>query len=118
MKWKKEWILNLETKNEEINSKTIELERLNKKLDRINKTLEYKVQRRSALLLDQTRKMEEYAFMNSHKLRGPIASLLGLINLLDKDYLSTEEKVNVFSSFKSEVVNIDKIVRDINRVIE
>ena len=34
--------------------------------------------------------LEEYAFINAHKLRSPVASLLGLINLMSKTILHAD----------------------------
>jgi tetratricopeptide (TPR) repeat protein len=58
---------------------------LNADLKELNKTLEARIEERTHLLLMQNQKLMEYAYFNAHKVRAPIASILGLINLLNQN---------------------------------
>jgi light-regulated signal transduction histidine kinase (bacteriophytochrome) len=42
------------------------------------------VQERTRELEKKNKALEEYAFINAHKLRSQVASILGLINLISK----------------------------------
>jgi|GEM_PF-4576784 len=59
----------------------------------------------------QNEQLFKYAHLNSHEVRGPVARILGLIEVTrldkDSDYLDFFEKV------KSETKDIDKILRTI-----
>ncbi|HRW99019.1 MAG TPA: hypothetical protein P5280_05990, partial [Cyclobacteriaceae bacterium] len=61
--------------------------------------------------------LEEYAFINAHKLRSPVASILGLVNILSKMDLKDETK-NINNHLKETTEKLDLIVSDITRAIE
>ena len=48
----------------------------------INENLEHLVSQRTEELEKKNKVLEEYAFINAHKLRAPVASILGLIPIL------------------------------------
>lgn len=91
--------------------------------DRINlyrkkiKISERELYELNQVLTSQNKRLQEYTYMVSHNLRGPIASLLGMIELYDE--------VNVDNSFNKEVIkhvktaskNLDTIVIDLNTSI-
>jgi tetratricopeptide (TPR) repeat protein len=108
---RKKHIAELEEKNQEIEKKARLLDKLNDELAHVNKNLEEKARERAD-------KLEMYAFINSHKLRAPVATLLGLINLWEKDGLRETERQFALEAFKHEVSNIDRIVKEINETIE
>jgi len=60
-------------------------------------------------------KLEEVAFKASHEVRAPVASILGLMQLIDFSNLSKENKT-VLEHMKSSVEKLDHTVRDIVKV--
>lgn len=64
------------------------------------------------LLTDLT----EYAFLTSHKLRGPLARLLGLINLLELN-TAVEDSKKLLSRLKSTSIEMDSIIKQMNAVL-
>jgi signal transduction histidine kinase len=83
----------------------------------INENLEKLVQERTAELEKKNKALEEYAFINAHKLRSPVASILGLITIFRSLPLDEDGK-NVVNHLEKSTSKLDDIVSDITRAIE
>lgn len=108
----------IQLQNEEIRSQSEELHSLNEQLAMINDNLEQKVHNRTQQLEKQNSQLTEYAFYNSHKLRGPLASILGLIQLFEGGHINKEEFMDVFTKLKSAAHDMDRVVSEINKILE
>jgi signal transduction histidine kinase len=64
----------------------------------------------------QNQKLSEFAFVNAHKLRSPVASILGLLSLFPQ--ASATERDEIFEHLKSSSESLDKIIRELGRNIE
>jgi len=64
-----------------------------REIARLNEVLEERVQQRTEELEIRNRQLVEYAFINSHLLRGPLSRILGLINLMEHDKTMKQEEV-------------------------
>ncbi|HEY3430546.1 MAG TPA: hypothetical protein VGK39_07715, partial [Cyclobacteriaceae bacterium] len=113
----------LQEKNDEIGTQKLAIEmqataliKLNEELQELNKNLEERIDKRTQQLTDQNQKLTEYAFVNAHKLRAPISSILGLINLMDQS--KPEEYHVIFSHMKTCGTQLDNITRQISRNLE
>lgn len=102
-----------------------ELLRLNESLNFSNAALETKVIERTAELVKKNSELEmkntqlaDYAFINSHKLRGPVARLLGLIHLFGIKEVTNEERDSLVLRIKDVVDELNIIVRQIQDAIE
>ena len=83
----------------------------------INENLEMLVKERTAELEKKNQALEEYAFINAHKLRGPVASILGLLNLLAK--CNPEDDASVIREhLHHSASKLDAVVRSITKAIE
>ena len=102
--------LALKLSNEEINAQAEEIKA-------INENLEALVVLRTVELEKKNKALEEYAYINAHKLRSPVASILGLINLLDKIQL-TEEPRKMVELMRDAAANLDRVVGSITQAIE
>ncbi|MCS7019083.1 MAG: GAF domain-containing protein [Cytophagales bacterium] len=74
----------VETMNEELNA-------LNEELQTINDTLEARVEERTRQLEIQNQQLREYAFINAHLLRAPLARIRGLLYLMTHDPNATND---------------------------
>lgn len=92
-------------------------EALNQELTLLNKNLESRAQEIAREIEDKNKKMNKYAFMNAHKLRAPIASILGLINLFGKNLGEKDEKTMV-RMLKDSADKLDKVVHEIRDVLD
>ena len=61
--------------------------------------------------------LEELSYKNSHELRAPVASLLGLMHLLELE-LGPDLDHKMLDYFKRTVYKMDEVIRDLNREID
>lgn len=80
-------------------------------LDKINSRLEEIIADRTKDLISKNRKLSEYSSHLSHQVRGPVATLKGLI-MLSQDNLIEEKEC--ISQMKKCVDDIDEQIMDIN----
>lgn len=113
----KEQNMQLSLKTEEIASMNGELHSLNQKLIEINDSLEKTVRKRTEELLIQNNQLKEYAFVNSHMLRAPLSSILGLSNLLQMKSENLDDQELADALFHS-TNSLDQIVRKISSTLE
>jgi GAF domain len=86
----------------------------NEAIAQINKGLEDRVRKRTEELEKQNEKLSEYAFINSHVLRGPLSRMLGLIHLLEMSETKDEQLINYLKQSGAE---LDEVVKKINNSI-
>lgn len=106
----------LNEKSEEVQTQAESLLKLNNELQNLNKNLETLVEERTAQVMKQNQRLAEYTFINAHKLRAPIASILGLLNLMPK--ASAEEREQIYEYLKNCGEDLDAIIREIGRNLE
>jgi signal transduction histidine kinase len=107
----------IQLKTEEIQAQNEEIMAQAEEIKGINENLEMLVHQRTAELEKKNKALEEYAFINAHKLRSPVASILGLVNLMKKTPLSNEAKdINKHLQLSAE--ELDEVVRSITEAIE
>jgi len=101
----------LKLKSEEIEAQNEELAQNQVMLGEINQYLEDLVEKKAENIRQHTEKLKKYAYLNAHQVRGPVARLLGLVQLsvmeCNVDYPWFFEKV------KLEITSLDKIVQRI-----
>jgi signal transduction histidine kinase len=109
--------------NEEINkqqqeilAQAEELKALNESLRDLNISLEEKVHERTNELEMKNKKLEEYTFVNAHKLRAPVATILGLIHLFD--YKDSIEIETIIKELKKTSLELDKAIKEIQIILE
>jgi signal transduction histidine kinase len=83
----------------------------------INENLEKIVHERTAELETKNKALEEAAFINAHKLRAPVASILGLVGLM-KSTSSVEDLKQISTMIQDSTEKLDAIVSEITRTIE
>ncbi|MDN4164978.1 histidine kinase dimerization/phospho-acceptor domain-containing protein [Cytophagales bacterium LB-30] len=88
------------------------LEQANQKVSTINNTLEVLVQQRTIELENKNKVLEEYAFINAHKLRSPVATILGLTSLLDRQNLEGEA-AEILEHLKKSTERLDDTIREV-----
>jgi signal transduction histidine kinase len=68
-------------------------------------------------LIKHNNELRQFSFTVSHNLRGPVASLIGLVNLIDGENLHGSEQ-QIFTHIKSTLAQLDNIIRDLSKIID
>ncbi|WP_224998023.1 tetratricopeptide repeat protein [Cesiribacter sp. SM1] len=100
-----------------IQAQAKELEEAYDKIRQHNIELEGNIQERTRQLNQQNRQLIQYAFFNAHKVRGPLARILGLVNLLPKAEHQTEFHF-ILDRLNESAHELDKVVHEINVILE
>lgn len=109
--------LEIQRKTEEIQAQNEEIMAQAEEIKGINENLEMIVNQRTQELERKNKALEEYAFINAHKLRSPVASILGLVNLISKTEIDDEARV-ITKHLQQSASELDEIVRSITQAIE
>ncbi len=108
---------NIEKQQEEISKKSLELASLNKELYALNQTLEEKIIERGDQLNLRNKQIAQYTYFNSHKLRAPVASVLGLINVLELSKNGTFDH-QILEYLKTSANELDLIIHNLKNILE
>ncbi|MGM0580068.1 MAG: tetratricopeptide repeat protein [Bacteroidota bacterium] len=107
----------IEEKQQKISSKSLALARVNKELHSLNNNLEQRVMDRTKILNERNRQIAEFTYYNSHKLRAPVATVLGLINVIE---LTKDGKIDplVLKYLKASAKELDKVIFNLKNLLE
>jgi signal transduction histidine kinase len=90
----------------------------------LNENLEYLIQKRTAELthaLDELtikkNGLEEFSYITSHNLRGPIAQLLGLTSIFNAADPADPFNQEVIARLQQSAQQLDEVIHDLNRVL-
>lgn len=106
----------LEFQNSQLLFQAEELQALNNQISELNQHLDKKVSERTAKLIKQNELLSQYAFMNSHKLRAPIARLQGLVNIIRMEN-SKEDLDFALSQIEFASKELDEVVHEIQDIL-
>jgi tetratricopeptide (TPR) repeat protein len=91
------------TTNLQLQELNNEISRQKDNLDRINHHLEEIIDERTKDLQIKNKKLSEYSSYLSHQIRGPIATLKGLMNLEKEGLVDQQECINMMDKCVSEI---------------
>lgn len=106
----------VESKRFELMQALTELRKVHDNAVRVNRNLEEEVCKRTKALSDQNQKIIEYHFINAHKLRAPVARILGLASLLQKSAI-TENNILVIQHLANAAQELDDTVHAIQQTL-
>lgn len=89
----------------------------NEEIRQINDNLEAEVDLRTQKIKDQNQKLIEYAFFNAHKVRGPLARVLGLVMLTENES-SLEAMKDMHKKIHISALELDEAVKAINQKLD
>jgi ligand-binding sensor domain-containing protein len=113
----KERTREIQAQNDEIQTQNEEISAQAEEIMQINENLEAAVQQRTAELERKNKALEDYAFINAHKLRSPVATLLGLIYLFTRTN-DEKDKKEIHQRLQNSADELDKVVTTITKAIE
>lgn len=112
------WIYFIKKKNEkvliELNE---EIDEQNAEIQAINQNLEQIISKRTKTIQGQNALLKEFAFMNSHKVRRPLSSILGIINLM-KEETDIEKLKELVDMVDGSAKEMDDIIFEINHNLQ
>jgi len=91
--------------------------KLNADINKINANLETMVQDRTEEIKQQNQKLIEYAFFTAHEVRGPLARILGLVELAKLKELH-HDREEILHRLENAANELDEVIRTINRKLE
>lgn len=103
---------------EEIQDKAKELEIANEEVRLMNENLEREVLSRTEHIKLQNKKLIDYAFRNAHHIRGPLARILGLLNLIRLDKENNELQKFYIDSLEISAHELDASIKKSSKLLE
>lgn len=107
----------LNARNEELRVTNDELITANEEIKAHSENLDGLVKKRTEKIEEQLNLFHEYAFINAHEVRAPLARILGLVNLLELDG-EKNAKASLLDKLKEAAIELDSVVRSMNRLLE
>jgi tetratricopeptide (TPR) repeat protein len=93
------------------------LQTMNQEINKLNENLEVRVQERTEEIRQQNQMLVEYAFFTAHEVRGPLARILGLVDLVKVKELN-HEREEIISRLQIAANELDEIIRTVSRKLE
>jgi signal transduction histidine kinase len=69
-------------------------------------------------LIYQNEQLQQFGYITSHNIRGPVATLLGLLGLLNSAETMDAENAGLIEAMTQTVNKLDLVVRDLNTILE
>lgn len=102
----------LSTQTEELVKNNHLLRRSQEEVSFMNANLEYLIKQRTELIKSQHEKLIEYTYYNAHKVRGPLARILGILELMKID--KSIDVALMLSLMNQAATELDQKVKEIN----
>jgi PAS domain S-box-containing protein len=64
-------------------------------------------------IIDQNKRLQEIATISSHEIRRPVATILGLVNLFDHEYISNSMNKEILAHLDSTAKELDSVIHTI-----
>ena len=109
--------LEIQKQAEEIRAQNQEIQSQAEEIQGINDNLEMIVLARTQELEKKNKASEDAAFIIAHELRAPVASVLGLINLISKCEMPDEARA-IVTHMEDSAEKLNVVVRNITKAIE
>jgi signal transduction histidine kinase len=103
--------------NDKLNLINDDLKWKNDAIAALNASLETKVEIRTAEIRAYQKRLLDIAFFQSHRMRGPLANILGILNLV-QDESDTLEIRRLNTLMKAEANKLDDNLREMQQVLD
>lgn len=108
----------LANQNKELQAARQIIEQQNNEIRERNESLESEIKDRTKDLVDYNQQLEQFAFISAHNLRGPVARILGLGNILEYARNNPEEIKMILDKLIYSTQELDGVVKDLNTILE
>ncbi|MCU0446950.1 MAG: tetratricopeptide repeat-containing sensor histidine kinase [Microscillaceae bacterium] len=107
----------LAQKNEEIRFKNEEIQTLNENLEQKIDRRTHELQIAMDNVLEQNQDLEQFSYIVSHNMRAPVASILGLISILDKSKINDPEIIQIIDYLNESTEKLDTVFKDMDKIL-
>lgn len=107
----------LKDKNEEIQQQKEEIEAINSNLELSITQHTKQLQITVESLSQRNKDLEQFSYIVSHNLRAPIAHLIGLANIFNKEAPEDPMNQEILTHVQKAAYNLDVIVRDLTHIL-
>lgn len=104
-------------KNHEIQFQADTINKINKEIRDINESLEANVNDRTKKIEIQNIRLRKYAFSNAHEVRAPVARLLGLIQLWNKENISKTDRDFIIENISVSTLELDAVIKKVSDLL-
>jgi signal transduction histidine kinase len=94
-----------------------QLSLLNENLERIVGTRTGELRKANLTLHKRNQQLEQFAYIISHNLRGPVASIIGLIRLFDRSRIGDGENLRYLDLLQQSSTKLDAVISDLGQVL-
>jgi signal transduction histidine kinase len=108
----------IQEKNEELLASEEELTASTEALIKTNENLNSIVESKTNALLKQNTMLMQHAFLNAHKVRSPLARILGLVNLLGYEVNGNVKGKELMSRLNDSATELDTVLKEIKANLE
>jgi hypothetical protein len=108
----------VQTKNHELKAYGEELLASEEELKLINENLNMMVENRTQILAKQNEKLIQHAFINAHKVRSPLARILGLVNLIKHDFRSEGKENELVDKLHASACELNEVLTEVRVNLE
>jgi signal transduction histidine kinase len=108
----------IKEKNDELEASKEELLAYGEELKQINENLNLLVENRTQALINQNKKLMQHAFINAHKVRSPLARILGLVNLIGHEITLTGKGEELLRHLNLSATELDEILYEVKINLE
>lgn len=112
-----ELIAELHARNHQVTEQKEELRAQGEVLKELLKEKDQDLSVVTQQLININHELVQYSYTISHNLRGPVARILGLVDVL-KNYSSESERANIVEMINSSTLSLDEIIHDLNKIVE
>jgi len=65
-------------------------------------------------LEEKIKQLMDISWKNSHLLRGPVATIIGLVNVIEETQITSPHNLQIFSYMKQTIEKLDLVIHSIN----
>ncbi|AHM59179.1 multi-sensor signal transduction multi-kinase [Flammeovirgaceae bacterium 311] len=94
-----------------------QLSLLNENLEKIVGTRTGELRKANLALHKRNQQLEQFAYIISHNIRGPVASMIGLLNLFNRQKISGKENLQYLDYLYNSVNKLDNVIQDLGQVL-
>jgi two-component system, sensor histidine kinase LadS len=115
---------NVRLRTQEIEEANAELEAQQVQFKHLNENLEKEITKRTKELkiaienlVEQNQDLEEFSQIISHNIRAPVAHILGLTSIINKENPHEESNIRLLDYIEKSAQNLDMVIKDLDNIL-